>query len=449
MPAFVSEATLLAARPDGLDMDLHLVLPPSAYHPGEFDLIGAVNRASTDMRAISFDIETQATRLADQIRRDQRLVGIGVTVAATQLVVLCWFALFLAVRHTSDERRPDIGLLKLRGTRRWRIWALTAQQSALPMVVGAVLGWGLGYLAAAALAGDLAGLAATVDTDPARTLRLSMLAAAGACVGALVAAVVAEWRSLRSPVVGLLRRVPARHRGWRAEVFDLVVVVLAAVGVYQGTRTEASSGGTVDAGAARAGAGRPGGRAAGRPRAAVARRPIGGAALRAGRAGAALTALHLARRPGTHRVFAVLAVASPSSPPSLVFWHTATDAWADRADPGGRGRPGADRPGRQQHRPAGGRARGRPRRRRIAMAVARTFGPTSEDRVLAVDTARLATVAARAARVRPGGCHPAAPRCCARRRRPVTHGRRRSGHRGPPRAGRCRRRAADVPAAAT
>ena len=389
--AFVSEPTLLAARPDGLEMDLHLVLPPSAYHPGEFDLIGAVNRASTDMRAISFGIETQATQLAEQVRRDQRLVGIGITVAATQLVVLCWFALFLAVRHTSEERRPDIGLLKLRGTASWRVWALMTQQSALPMVVGAVLGWGLGYLAAAALARDLTGLAATVDTDPARTLRLSMLASAGACVGALVAAAVAEWRSLRAPVVGLLRRVPARHRGWRAEVFDLLVVVVAAVGVYQG-RAEASSGDTSTLALLAPGL-------VGLAVALLLARTlpwlagtIGGSALRAGRAGAALAALHLARRPGTNRLFTVLAVAVAVLATSLVFWHVATDAWDRRATQV----VGADRvltvradnstallAAVRAIDPAGS----------YAMAAARTFGPTSEDRVLAVDTARLATIA--------------------------------------------------------
>ena len=116
--------------------------------------------------------------------------------AATQLVLLCWLGLFLAVRHTSDERRTDIGLLKLRGASPWRIWALTAQQSAVPMLAGAAVGWALGFFAAAGLAGSLAGPAHASSTA------LSLAAAAVACVGALVAAIVAEWRSLGAPVVG-------------------------------------------------------------------------------------------------------------------------------------------------------------------------------------------------------------------------------------------------------
>jgi hypothetical protein len=414
-PAFVTESTLLATQPDGLDMDLQVVLPPEVYHSAQFDLLGAINQATTELRTISFDLETQSTRLVEQIRRDQRLVEIGITVAATQLVVLCWFALFLAVRHTSEERRPDIGLLKLRGSANWRVWALTAQQSAWPMVAGAVLGWALGFLGAAALARELGGLLTTVDTEPARTLRVSVLASAGACVGALVAAVVAEWRSLRSPVVGLLRRVPARHRGWRAEVVDLVVVLLAAVGVYQG-RAEATSGSGPSTLALLAPA------LVGLAVALLIARTlpwlagaVGGSALRAGRAGAALAALHLARRPGGHRLFAVLAVAVSVLATSLVFWHAATDAWSRRADQA----VGADRvltvraensaallAAVRSVDPAG----------TYAMAAARTFGPTSEDRVLAADTSRLLAVAKFSDEYRlgdasrlPGLLHPPAP----------------------------------------
>src|SRR5262249_6161656 len=161
------------------------------------------------------------------IRRDQRLAGFGIVVAATQLVLLCWFALFLAVRHTADERRPDIGLLKLRGAASWRIWSLTAQQSALPMLTGAVLGWLLRDAAAAVLAGG-------PPSPTAEALRLSIVVSIAVCVGAFAAAVGAEWSTLRAPVAGLLRRVPARTRPVVARLVDLTVVAVAVAGVYQG-----------------------------------------------------------------------------------------------------------------------------------------------------------------------------------------------------------------------
>ncbi len=391
-PAFVSESTMFGARPDGLDLEFHLVLPDSAFDTPDLDLAAVFARASADLRQANFEVETEATRLINRIARDRQLIELGITVAAAQLVLICWVGLFLAVRHTSDERRGDIGLLKLRGAAPSRIWALTAQQSALPMVIGAVLGWLLGYLAAAGLARSLSAPAHTAATDPVRSLWLSIAAAALACLGALASAVAAEWRALGAPVVALLRRVPSGHRGWRADVTELVVVLLALVGVYQG-HAELSSAGEPSVLALLA----PG--LVGLAVALVVARTLpvissgaGLAALRAGRPGLALAALHVGRRPGTHRVFAVLAVAAAVFTTATLFWQTATVAWRERAVQ----ELGADRVLMVQ---ADGAARLLAAVRavdpegRYAMAVARTEGPRTADRVVAVDASRLARVA--------------------------------------------------------
>jgi hypothetical protein len=212
-----------------------------------------------------------------------------------------------------------------------------------------------------------------------------------ACLGALVAAVVAEWQALRSPVVALLRRVPPRHRGWRAEVFDLVVVVVAVAGVYQGHADLARAGeasflallapGLVGLAAALV----------------IARilpwlaGIVGRSAVANGRAGAALAALHLARRPGTQRVFAVLVVSASVVSTTTLFWHTATRAWSDRAVQA----VGAHRVLTVQAATSTAllaAVRDADPEGRHAMAAARTAGPDVEDRVLAVDTSRLAAV---------------------------------------------------------
>ena len=144
-------------------------------------------------------------------------------------MLLCWFALFLAVRHTADERRPDIGLLKLRGAAPWRIWSLTAQQSALPMLTGAVVGWVLGYAAAAALAGGGA------EADRGRAAVCPLWSVVVVCLGAFVAAVGAEWthaaRAGGRPAAAGAGPDPP---GWRPDLVDLTVVALAVAGVYQG-----------------------------------------------------------------------------------------------------------------------------------------------------------------------------------------------------------------------
>ena len=396
-PAFVSEETLLAAQPDGLDMDFHVVLPPSVYHgihsaePGT-DLVTVIATAANSLRQANLDVQSAAPRLVEQIRKDQFLVGLGIGVAATQLVGLCWFVLFLAVRHSSEERRPDIGLLKLRGAAPWRIWMLTAQQSTLPMIAGAAVGWVLGYLAAGVLARDLLGLARTADTDPAMTLRWSLAAAGAACLGALIAATVAEWGALRSSVVGLLRRVPARRRGWRAEVIDLVIVLLAVAGVYQGHADLSDSGGASALALL----------APGLVGLAIAlllartlpwvARSVGASALRSGRPGPALAALHVARRPGTQRVFAVMAVGLSVLTTASLYWHTATVAWNERAVLA----VGADRVlavRAQSSAALLGAVRAADPSGAYAMAVARTGGAKVEDRLLAVDSTRFAAVA--------------------------------------------------------
>jgi ABC-type antimicrobial peptide transport system permease subunit len=389
LPAFTTEPTLLGAGPNGLDIDLHLVLPARAFHRGGgVDLATTIARASTDLRAKNLTLDTRADNLVERVRRDQRLANLGIVVAATQLVLLCWFALFLAVRHTADERRPDIGLLKLRGAVGWRIWSLTAQQSALPMLTGAVLGWGMGYLAAALLAGGLTAPVTTVDSDPSAALGWSALAATVACVGALAAAVLAEWSTLRAPVATLLRRVPARGRPVVAGLVDLAVVAVAVAGVYQGgAESEASVFALLAPGLV------------GLAVALLVARLLpmlaaraGGAAIRAGRPDVALTALHLARRPGTHRVFAVLAVAAAVFTTTSFAWHTASGGWVRRAGQElGAPRVLSVRAANSSTLLAAVRAADPDGR--YAMAVAWTNGVRAENRVLAVDTTRLAAVA--------------------------------------------------------
>jgi hypothetical protein len=391
-PAFVSESTMFGARPDGLDLDFHVVLPDGAFDDPALDLAAVLARTSTDLRQANFEVRTQANALISRIARDQRLIELGITVAAAQLVLICWVGLFLAVRHTSDDRRGDIGLLKLRGAAPSRIWVLVAQQSALPMVTGTVLGWLLGYFAAAGLARSLSGPAGTAATDPVSSLWLSIVAAAVACLGALVSAVAAEWRALGAPVVTLLRRVPAGHRGWRSDVAELVLVVLALVGVYQG-HAELSSAGEPSVLALLA----PG--LVGLAVALVVARTLpvfsnraGLAALRAGRAGLALAALNLGRRPGTHRVFAVLAVAVAVFTTATLFWQTATVAWRERAVQ----ELGAPRVLLVKVDSAArllAAVRAVDPEGRYAMAVARTEGLRTADRVVAVDSSRLARVA--------------------------------------------------------
>ena len=384
--AFVGERTLLALPIDGVEVDAHVLLPPGAFTGDSASVEAALREATLDLRMENLALTTTAYQLMEQIRRDQQTVVSGVQVAALELVLLSWFALYLAVRQTSDARRGDIGLLKLRGSARWRSWLLTAAQSAIPMVTGVVVGTAAGYLAAVAMAGGPAWPADTAALLP------SVVVGSAVGLGALIAAVVAEWRVLRAPVAALMRRVPARRPGWRATLGDGVIALLALAGVYQGYAELGRESGPSTLALLAPGL-------VGLAVALLLARAIprlaaraGSAALASGRAGVALSALHVARRPGTHRVFAIVAVAVAVVGTSVLSWHSATGAWTSRASL----ELGAERvlvvraPNTAALLAA---VRAADPSGRYAMAVARTVGVRPTEQTLAVDAERFNAVA--------------------------------------------------------
>jgi hypothetical protein len=385
---FTTEEGLLDARPSFVDTTYQAVLPDSTFSDGSRGGLPArLSKAEWGLGRSGYGMRTTAGALATLIERDRRLTTVGVGVAAAQLLLLCWFCLFLAVRHTAEERRTDIGMLKLRGASRWRVWALTAQQSGWPMLAGTVVGWGLGYLAASLLL-RLGNPARVPMTGGAA---LSVAAAVLAAVGALAVATAAEWRALGTPVTGLLRRVPARRSGWRADVVDLMVVLVAAAGIYQAWAERGARDATPLPLLAPALMALALGLLAARALPLLAAR-LGVGAMRAGRAGPALAMLHLARRPGTNRVVAMLVVAVALLCTATLAWQSAGVAAQRRATQElGAARVitvTADTPDRvlvavRRADPEG----------RYAMATARVPGSTNVGTALAVDATRLARVA--------------------------------------------------------
>ncbi|WP_433057276.1 FtsX-like permease family protein [Dactylosporangium sp. CS-033363] len=268
-------------------------------------------------------LNTQLPATIDKVERDRQLVSLGVPVGAFQLLVLCWFALYLAVKYTGEERRPDIGLVKLRGATRLRTWALVSGQSALPMLLGALLGLPIGYLAATAVTGVIKDSAVN-----AQAASLSVGAAALAVVGALFAALLAERRALSSSVSELLRQASARSRIWR-DLFDLLFVVLAVVAVYQ-VKSRASGDAAGLALLAPGLAALAFALVAARLITFSAGRMVEGA-LRHGRPARALTAIYLARRPGVHRLAALMIATVALLVTSALTWNSGRTAGETRA----------------------------------------------------------------------------------------------------------------------
>ncbi|WBB95734.1 hypothetical protein O7543_26875 [Solwaraspora sp. WMMA2080] len=385
-PVFATAGTLAAVPVDNLFAAHHLVLPAAAYLAG-VDLATEVRRSDGGGVVGRWQVRTDAAILVDQIARHRQLVELGVAVAAGQLLLLSWFALFFAVRHTAEHRRRDLGLVKLRGGARWRVWLLTVGQSGLPMIVGALVGAAAGLVAARLLAG------AGPDPEQAGSAARLALAATGTAVsGALVAAIAADLRNARAAVVDLLRHVPARQRGWRADVVDLIAVAVAGAGLYQasvGAAEPDEAGALVLLAPALLAlaialiAGRAATPVAGRAAAAL---------LRAGRLPAALAALHLARRPGTARLVALLTVGVALLGTAIGSWTESVSARAVRATHA----TGADQVLTVQARSRAhllAAVRAADPSGRYAMAVVGN-NPGSAQYVLAVDASRFAQVAA-------------------------------------------------------
>ncbi|MDG4823396.1 hypothetical protein O7635_16185 [Asanoa sp. WMMD1127] len=380
-PAFVADDTIAALPIKEILADYHLRIPPRLFLDDLSALRAELADAGRDSGA--WRVATDAGVLATRIERERQLVGLGVGVAAVQLLVLCWFGLFFAVRHTAEQRRPDIGLLKLRGAARWRLWHLAIAQSAVPMLVGAVAGAGLGLGGARLAAGQV--------PEPRSAALFSGIAALAALGGALLAAVAADAGGMRAAVTDLLRHVPSRRRGWRAEVVDLVIVLVAAAGLYQSYVTAVEAGATTGlALLAPALIAVVLALAAARLLTPLAGR-VGRRALRAGRVSGALGAIQLARRPGTHRVFALLVIAVALLATAVGGWSAADDSRVERA----RHELGADRVLTVQARSRAqlvAAVRAADPTGRQAMAVVRSVnGPATV--LLAVDSARFAAVA--------------------------------------------------------
>ncbi|GAA3232575.1 ABC transporter permease [Dactylosporangium siamense] len=232
---------------------------------------GEVHDVAYTMNNAGFVLVPPGEDLLDAVDADRAAVRGGMLGGWVQALVLCWLALAIVGRHTAQDRRPDIALLRLRGSTRWRMLRLTAGQHLLPMLVAVPFGVLLGFAVARVAAGPGAvGPGAGSDGFAGSSGFAGLAGLAGltgvavliAVVVGLAVLVAGELSAFRTPVATLLRRVPSRGRGWRRRTLDVVVFAVAGAALYQahaaststGTDTLAGAGAVTGAGAAGAGA---------------------------------------------------------------------------------------------------------------------------------------------------------------------------------------------------
>jgi hypothetical protein len=273
------------------------------------------------LRTAELDMTTGLPSTLDEIDTDQGAIGRTVPVIAVPLVLLCWFVLFLLVASLTEERGPEIALAKLRG-----------------YPSGRAARFGLGevllLIALAAPAGVVAGLSLvelaarlTLAKGTHVELRWPVFAAAGVALAATAfAASLAGRRTLRRPVLALLRRVPERTR-WQAGVAEGFVVALAGVSLFAAMDERGAPLALLAPALLAVVAGVAAARLLGlwsRMRLVVARRR--------GRVPALLSAAQISRRPGGQRVVVVVTVAVALLAFAATAWDVSADARREAAD---------------------------------------------------------------------------------------------------------------------
>jgi hypothetical protein len=301
-PVFTGRGTLEALSHVRERQSVDALLDPASLTPRRLSALRA-ELVALRTRATHGQVRlgTATDALLDRVAADRAALREVVPLAAVSLVLLAWLGLLLAAGHAVDARRTELGLLRLRGTAEWSRWWLGLGEAGLAILAGAPLGYLAGYgLVALAVGAMLPG------AGPVGPSWQPLRWAAVAVLGALLAIVAAQRRTLAAPVTDLLRQVSARGAAWRGPAAEAVLYPLAVAAVVQ----------------LRAGSGRLTGVALLAPAlvvvavALLASRlagpviaRLGTRSLRRGRLAAALAALRLARRPGTHRLLAVLVVA--------------------------------------------------------------------------------------------------------------------------------------------
>ena len=163
---------------------------------------------------------------AQEVYLGQGQARVIVPLLVSQLALLAAAVVVLVAGAAVAQRRPEIGLARLRGFSRTQARTLVSLELLVAVVVAAPLGV-LGGIGAARLA-TLLMLRPGVPLEvPPWTLPLGIVGAAGCAI--------AVWSAGRSSaatdVNDLLRRVAPRSRGVRPNVIELLIVGVAGAGV--------------------------------------------------------------------------------------------------------------------------------------------------------------------------------------------------------------------------
>ncbi|MBK9739255.1 MAG: hypothetical protein IPO93_07040 [Actinobacteria bacterium] len=209
-------------------------LDPATVHVSE---LPGLRQAVESAVAIPASVGTEPRTVAstglpaflDALDPELAYVAAASFAVTAALVLLAWFALFLVVSATSEERSGEVALAKLRGMGARSTFIFGLAEPLLLLLVAVPVGLAAAYATNAFITGK----AMAPGTDTAITTS-ALLALAVGFLGGVVAATLASRRILTAPVIEQLRRTGGRRaRLARSVAVDAFAIALLAAGIYQ------------------------------------------------------------------------------------------------------------------------------------------------------------------------------------------------------------------------
>ncbi|GAA4126202.1 hypothetical protein GCM10022415_33910 [Knoellia locipacati] len=191
------------------------------------DSLSAAGTAVAGLRPASLaTVDSPLPKIAQQVADGKGLVRQLVPLLIAQLVAVALAVLVLVAGAAVAQRRPEIAVSRLRGRSREASRRLVIAELGLTVLLGLPLG--------VAIAIGLSELVRRVVLPPGVPFELGWqvpLAAAVAGLASLAVVYAAARPVLREPIASLLRSVPPATTSRNLRVGDVILVVLAAVGV--------------------------------------------------------------------------------------------------------------------------------------------------------------------------------------------------------------------------
>lgn len=188
-----------------------------------------VGRLSTPYGAPPATVTTFLPAILGETGNETSLARTLVTVATVQLALLAIFLLYAVVANTTSAQGPEVALAKLRGRRARSVLLQGVAQPVALVVLAAPVAALLAWVLVRLLAGRLLGRPVDVAFPPA-----AYGVAALAVLGGVLAAIVAAYRIVTTPV-GALMRLGAATPGSAVGLLlaDAAAVTIAVAGLIE------------------------------------------------------------------------------------------------------------------------------------------------------------------------------------------------------------------------